>query len=389
MKGKDLIFLAFHLLLAVFSFAQTSSPFVWRNPAINDFPVIEGQAWSAEVAAPYDRFPARAEKTLNPNVWNISHSSAGLYIKFKTNASGIVIRYTVKGALDMTHMPATGVSGVDLYSIDPNGQWKWAPAVHSFGDTIEYRFSNIMVSSEFPGRDYEYRLYLPLYNTVTWLTIGVPGNSSFHFMPLSAEKPIVVYGTSIAQGACASRPGLAWTNLLSRISGYEVINLGFSGNGRLEPEVIDYLDQLDPDFFILDCLPNVADRSPDEVRQKIINAVEQMRRAHPATPIILAEHAGFGNESTNELNRTRCSNVNAALGKALADLHTRRVKGLYVLEKKAIGLDGDCFVDQVHPNDAGMMRYARAYERVIRRIARHRSPIAGASRSSAPGISPP
>ena len=158
MKGKCPTFLAFNLLLSVLSFAQASSQFVWRNPATNEFPVVEGQAWPAEVTAPYDRFPARAEKTLNPNVWNISHSSAGLYIKFKTNATSIVIRYTVKGALAMTHMPATGVSGVDLYAIDPNGQCKWAPASHSFGDTIEYRFPNIVVSSEFPGRDYEYRL---------------------------------------------------------------------------------------------------------------------------------------------------------------------------------------------------------------------------------------
>jgi len=362
---------------------QSAAPLIWWNPAGTTGILPGGRGWVQDSSHFYSRLPPDAGKAVRKEVFTLAKESAGMTLHFTSDAPAIVVEYAVGEQLQFPHMPATGVSGIDLY--DSLGQR--VTATYQFGDTVRYRFSGL-------GRpegtiSMAYTLYLPLYNTVSWLRVGVEQGHVLTPRQKPHSAMIVVYGTSIAQGACASRPGLAWTNLLSRISGYEVINLGFSGNGRLEPEVIDYLDQLDPDFFILDCLPNVADRSPDEVRQKIINAVEQMRRAHPATPIILAEHAGFGNESTNELNRTRCSNVNAALGKALADLHTRRVKGLYVLEKKAIGLDGDCFVDQVHPNDAGMMRYARAYERVIRRIARHRSPIAGASRSSAPGISPP
>jgi hypothetical protein len=79
----------FIVILLVFSFftvfAQTGT-YKWFNPVKTDFPVIEGRAWLKETAGAYDRFPARAQKSLNPNVWNISHSSAGLYIKFKTDA---------------------------------------------------------------------------------------------------------------------------------------------------------------------------------------------------------------------------------------------------------------------------------------------------------------
>ncbi|HEY8896220.1 MAG TPA: SGNH/GDSL hydrolase family protein [Niastella sp.] len=372
MKGKAPIFLAFHLLLAVFSFAQTSSPFVWRNPAVNDFPVIEGQAWPAEVAAPYDRFPARAEKTLNPNVWNISHSSAGLYIKFKTNASGIVIRYTVKDALDMTHMPATGVSGVDLYAIDPNGQWKWAPAVHSFGDTIEYRFPNIMVSSEFPGRDYEYRLYLPLYNTVTWLTIGVPGNSSFHFMPLSAEKPIVVYGTSIAQGACASRPGMAWTSILQQRLDHPLINLGFSGSGKLEPAVIDLMREIDARIYVLDCIPNLTARAginKQELENRILTAVKALKENRPDVPVLLVDHSGGADN--NMIDTAALHDFQHASEVLLLSFNKMKaagITGIYLLSNKEIGLNSSGTVDGLHPNDAGMMTYADACEKSIRTI---------------------
>ena len=139
------------------SFSQNKITYKWWNPASSSFPVIEGQAWPGEVKNPYDRFPARAEKTLNPNVWNISHSSAGLNIHFSTNASDIVVRYIVqnKGSFAMDHMPATGVSGIDLYAIDHNGKWVWAQGRFSFGDTIEYHFSNLEVDHVFAGRNCE------------------------------------------------------------------------------------------------------------------------------------------------------------------------------------------------------------------------------------------
>lgn len=372
MKGKVLIFLAFNLLLFVLSFAQAPPQFVWRNPAANDFPVVEGQAWPAEVSASYDRFPARAEKTLNPNVWNISHSSAGLYIKFKTNATSIVIRYKVKGALDMTHMPATGVSGIDLYAIDPNGKWMWAPASHSFGDTIEYRFANINVSSEFSGRDYEYRLYLPLYNTVTWLTIGVPDNSSFHFMPLSPEKPIVVYGTSIAQGACASRPGMAWTAILQQRLDRPLINLGFSGSGKLEPSVIALMREIDARLYVLDCIPNLTARAgitKQELENRILIAVKALKEHRPDVPVLLVDHSGgadIGIIDTAALHDYQ--NANEMLHHSFDKMKAAGITGIYLLSNKEIGLYSYGTVDGLHPNDAGMMAYAGAYEKSIRSI---------------------
>lgn len=363
--------IVYGLLLSVGTFSQKST-YTWRNPATNDFPVVEGQAWSAEVALPYDRFPARAEKTLNPNVWNISHSSAGLYIKFKTNATNLVVRYVVKGALAMTHMPATGVSGIDLYAIDPNGQWKWAPASHSFGDTVEYRFSNLIVSREFPGRDYEYRLYLPLYNTVNWLSIGVQGNSSFNFIPLSPEKPIVVYGTSIAQGACASRPGMAWTALLQQRMDRPLINLGFSGSGKLEPAVIALMNEIDARLYVLDCLPNLtafAGSTEQELEKRTIAAVKALKQKRPTVPVLLVDHSGGMLTSIIDTAAQRdYENASQVLHRCVDSLKLAGITDVYLLLNKEIGLSIYSTVDGVHPNDVGMMEYAAAYENIIRVI---------------------
>jgi lysophospholipase L1-like esterase len=370
MLYKVVLFFVFSCLTSYAS-SQTNA-YKWWDPATNSFPVIEGQAWPAEVAAPYDRFPARAQQILNPNVWNISHSSAGLYIKFKTGAANIVVRYVVKGELAMSHMPVTGVSGIDLYAIDPNGAVIWAPGDRSYGDTIEYRFQNLVVSSMFAGRDYEYRLYLPLYKAVEWLQIGVPEQASCIPMPLSPEKPIVVYGTSIAQGACASRPGMAWTNILQQRLDRPVINLGFSGSGKLESSVIDLMTETDARLFVLDCIPNLTTSSginASELEKRVLDAVIQLKIKRPSVPILLAEHCiDVNNNIMDTVKNNAYANANRTLQKAFSTLKKQGTKDIYYLSNKDIGFTTRSTVDGVHPNDIGMVEYANAYEKIIRAI---------------------
>ncbi|QEC79684.1 SGNH/GDSL hydrolase family protein [Mucilaginibacter ginsenosidivorax] len=351
------------------SFSQTIAGYKWEDPAKAGFAVIEGQAWPTETAGTYDRFPPRAQSSLNPNVWNISHSSAGLYIKFKTDAPNLVIRYKVKGDLAMSHMPATGVSGLDLYALDPNGKWCLAPGSFTFMDTVTYRYSNIKVSTSFPGRSYEYRLFLPLYNSVSWLQIGVPAGNNFAFMPLAKEKPVLVYGTSIAQGACASRPGLAWTAILQRELDRPVVNLGFSGSGRLEKSVIDLMAEVDAKIYVLDCMPNLTSFADAEIETRLLASIQGLKQKHPLVPILLAEHAAGNVDGLLDTGRnTDYIRVNKVLNQTYSKLIAAGEKNVYLLTNKEIGFDINSTVDGVHPNDAGMQQYARAYEKVIRAI---------------------
>ena len=85
---------------------------------------IEGKAWN-DTAAFYNRLPARAEKIVRPPVWSLSQQSAGLCLRFITDARTIHARWVLTSEeLAMPHMPATGVSGVDLY-VRTNSQWRW------------------------------------------------------------------------------------------------------------------------------------------------------------------------------------------------------------------------------------------------------------------------
>jgi lysophospholipase L1-like esterase len=312
--------------------------------------VIEGQGW--RTAGTYDRLPAKAEKTVPEKVWNLSKQSAGLSVRFRTPAPEITVRYVVSGKLDMPHMPATGASGVDLYSIDPDGEWKWSAARYSFGDTITYLYTNM---SKEVG---EYRLYLPLYNTVKWLEIDTQGPDTIQWLPLRQEKPIVIYGTSIAQGACASRPGHAWTSLLDRMLDRPVINLGFAGNGKLDAPVTSLLTDIDAKIYVLDCLPNISGLPPAEITERVLAAVKQIRKVRPHTPILLAEHGHTAG--------------NAALEVAYEQLLLAGEKQLYLLTAAQLGLGKESTVDGTHPNDTGMQEYADAYAKRLREIFHER-----------------
>lgn len=234
---------------------QTKIELKWWNPADSKIYAIQGQGWHSELAEPYDRLPIRVRnKLLLEPVWRLSRESAGLIIRFRTNAEEIHVRYAVSFKLRISIMPATGVSGVDLYSLDKSGHWVWHSGNYSFGDTITYDFSHLQRGN---SSTRNYYLYLPLYNHVRWLEIGIPQKAKLVPQSPSTKRPIVVYGTSIAQGAAASRPGLAWPAILGRQLHRPVINLGFSGHGRLEPPIIDLMKELNAKIYILDCMPNM------------------------------------------------------------------------------------------------------------------------------------
>lgn len=365
-----LILLSFNKLAAL---AQSPAEYTWWNPTQSDQPVIEGQGWSgAALQHPYDRLPAPAEQRVRKEVWSLSHDGAGLMIRFRASTDQVVIRYTAgRKQTALPHMPATGVSGVDLYAVNSDGDYLWCAGKYTFGDTIQYRFTNLEPNDPQHKKGREYRLYLPLYNSVKWLEIGVPNGVTLTPLPVRPDKPIVIYGTSIAQGACASRPGMAWTSILGRKLDRPIINLGFSGNGRLEKEVVDFLPEIDAKLYVLDCLPNLIATvgiKPDTIKARIIQSVKTLRQRRPATPILLVEHAGYTEGGINPTRKQLYTEVNELMQQAYTQLLNEGTEQLYLLSKSAINLDIDAMVDGTHPTDLGMQQYADAYERMIRPI---------------------
>lgn len=336
--------------------------FRWWNPAESTFPVIRGQAWPNEVLHPYDRLPARARDEVNPSVWKQSQDAAGLTIRFHANAASIRVRYTVSEELYRPHIPETGKSGLDLYAIDKNGTWTWTPAWFSFGDTIEYRFNALPHE-----QTREYCLYLPYYNHVNWLEIGVPDDAEMRPIPAGHLAPIVVYGTSIAQGTAAPRPGLTWVAVLGRRLNAPVVNLGFAGCGRLDTPVIRLMAELDAKLYVLDCLPNLS--GTERIKTRLSDAVKILQQKRPKVPILIVDHADAHVVSLNANQLQRYRAVNKASRETYELLQQAGAKNIYYLSADSIGLNASSMAsDGVHPNAAGMEFYAKAYENAIRKI---------------------
>ncbi len=368
MNMKLTIILTFYTaFLYNVAFSQNTKEYKTWNPASDSLKVLEGQGWPREVKNYYDRLPARAEQTVRKEVWDLSGHTAGLLLRFRANADEIIVKYAVGGNLQMPHMPATGVSGIDMYAKNSDGKWLWCAGNYSFGDTITYRFTRLLSKDQY-GNTFEYNLYLPLYNSVKWMEISVRKESVFTPLVVRKEKPIVVYGTSIAQGGCATRPGLGWTSILSRKLDRPIINLAFSGNGRLEKEVISLAAELDASLFVLDCLPNLTGYPATDVKKRITESVRELQSKRPGIPILLTEHDSYTDEEMYPAKKKEYQDVNIALREVFDSLSAKGVKNIYYLAKNEINQDIETMVDGVHPNDIGMMRYADAYEKAVRTI---------------------
>ncbi len=308
----------------------------------------------------FDRLPASAKDMVTSNVWNLSRDSAGMMVRFKTDSPSVHVHYKVsKSNLGMPHMPATGVSGVDLYARDEDGKWKWVQVAKPATQEVKAE----IIKGLAPGMR-EYAAYLPLYNGVEFLSIGVEKNAKFEGLA-PRPKPIVFYGTSITHGACASRPGMVHTAIIGRKLDMPVVNLGFSGNGKMDEAVGKFLVQVDAAAYVIDCLPNMQ---PADVTAKCEPLVKQLRATKPDTPIILVEDRRFTNDWITPAKQKFHTENHAALRAAYERLQQAGIKNLYYIEgDKLYGDDTEGATDASHANDLGFMRQADIFLPVIKK----------------------
>ena len=324
---------------------------------------IEGRGWDAEQTEKYfDRLPQSAKGEVRGPVWSLSRHSAGMLARFRTNANRIWVDYKLTSSkLALPHMPATGVSGVDLYAADAKGQSRWVAVSRPTSQNVK----TLLVGNLLPG-ERDYTLYLPLYNGTDFLRIGVPTGAAFEPIAPRTAKPIVFYGTSITHGACASRPGMPHPAILGRRLDRPVINLGFSGNGKMEQEVGKYLAELDPVVYVIDCLPNMVGQ---EVAARAEPLVRQLRKARPKTPIVLVEDRTYANAGFVSGSQKRHDDSRAALRSAYERLVADGFEQIeYVKGESLLGEDRDDTTDGSHPSDLGFYRHANAMEGVLRKL---------------------
>lgn len=323
---------------------------------------IEGKGWT-DTKTPYDRLPVRAEKQVPEAVWFRSMNSAGLRVSFATDSTMIVVRWKLRHpSLSSPYLSSMGVAGLDLY-LREGDKWLWAatkpPKV--FPETTETLLRDLSPNLR------EYMLYLPSYNGIEKLEIGVVQGSKFgKTVDKRSEKPIVFYGTSIVQGMASSRPGMTYVAQLGRRLDRQVINLGFSGNCRMETSLAELLAELDPSAYVIDCLPNMA---PKEIAERTIPLIKRIRESRPSTPIVLVENLAYSQTLWNPTVQKSVNMKNKVLSDAFAKLKAEGITNLYYVRGgNLLTGDGNSTVDGVHPTDLGFTQIADALEPVLRSV---------------------
>ena len=299
----------------------------------------------------------------------LADNTAGVMLRFRSDTSVIKIQVKLK-PWDETfgwHMPQSGSAGFDLY-IGCGLTKIFAGSTRCpFGST-EYEME--IFKTENGGVMREYILNFPLYSGVKSLMIGLSENAEIQPpTPWKDPRPVVVYGTSIQQGGCASRPGMCHTNQMSRMLDRPFLNLGFSGAGKGEPEMAELLAEInDPAMYVLDYDANMG---PTSLKETLPVFIDILRKKHPETPILLVSRLPMKNEfltqSAYAPYRQELTEVH------LSELSRRRKAGdlnIHFLDGSTLyGPDpSECTVDGTHSNDLGMYFIAKTMAPVIERI---------------------
>lgn len=317
----------------------------------------------SDMEGSFDRLPAKLNGKTRPPVWSLSKNCSGLALRFRTNSKVIAARWEVTKDATMNHFAPSGIKGVDLYGYK-EGKWLFVNSGRPTG-----KKTTATIISNMAGEEVEYLLYLPLYDGLVSLEIGVSASAEITNPQINSpqkEKPVVFYGTSITQGGCASRAGMAYPNILSRMLDRETINLGFSGNGQLDLEIADAMADIDASCFVIDCLPNVT---VDQMKEKYARFLEIIREKRPNVPILMVESILFPHRYFDQKTDALLQQKNATLKKIYLELKKGGDNHLYYQSAdQLIGTDSEATVDGVHLTDLGFLRMSEQLYPVIREL---------------------
>ena len=311
----------------------------------------------------YERLPASLEGKVRLPVWNLSKNCSGLAVRFRTNSPIIAAKWEVTDDLVMNHFSPSGIKGLDLYCLK-NGKWQFVNSARP-----EKKVTNAIIIENMIGQEMEYMLYLPLYDGLVSLEIGIKSNSAIENPQVNSprrEKPVVFYGTSITQGGCVSRAGMAYPNQLSRMLNRQTINLGFSGNGQLDFEIAEAMAEIDASCIVIDCLPNV---SVSKMKEKYLHFLEIIRKKKPNVPVLIVENIFFPNMYFDQDIYHLIQEKNRALQQIFNQQKKKGDKNVFYLNAdKLIGTDNEVTVDGVHLTDLGSYRISQNFYPLIRKL---------------------
>lgn len=335
---------------------------------------IINHAFAGETERTYARLPRYVKDSIpeGRELWDRQQCSSGIGVRFATNSTRIGCKYTLYWDTHMIHMADTGLKGTDLYILEGDSVWRHINTNRPYVKKDENGNKTKLVESTYvsnlDGKMHEYVIYFPLYDGIEDFSVKVDSGAVItKGSPevINANRRIVAYGTSILQGGCASRTGMAATNIIGRELNCEVVNLGFSGEGKQDTYIARAMATIpDVDVFLLDPVPNCTEMMCDTLTY---NFVKTLRALRPDVPIVMLEGPIYPYARYDSFFGKYLPKKNNAFRRNYERLKAENPNNLYYVTSE--GLDGpedDGTVDGIHLTDLGFLHYANKMIPILR-----------------------
>jgi len=304
----------------------------------------------------YCRLPEEVGLNTNDGVKTLFKNTAGGRIRFRTNSSRIAIHVESDYIYSARHITDIGASGIDVYC-EIDGKYRFAGTYHNHKQDFGHEG---LITLAGPRQEREIMIHMPNYSNVVNFYIGLENGSTLdHGKKYLPGKPIVYYGSSITQGGCASRPGNAYTHIISINNNRDFINLGFSGSGRGEEIMANHIASLEMSAFVMDYDWNAP--TPEHLEATHEKFFKIIREKHPEIPVIFVTKPDYHTDEyrggDSIVSAKRRDIIYRTYSNALnsGDKNVKFIDGACLFN----GMNPDaCTVDGCHPNDLGFMRMA-------------------------------
>ncbi len=345
---------------------QFNVPIRWMSP--EEAPIqLVGFPWFQQEGL-YRRLPQSPTHLIPAAVDQLADCTSGGQIRFQTTSAKLFIKVELAGASDMYHMPATGQSGFDCYIGGP-GEQKYISTTRFDHKQTSYSVQ-LFDLSQLDTQMRMITLNFPLYQGVQKIEIGIDPDADLAApVSFSDDRRVIVYGTSITQGGCAARPGMSYTNILSRYINHEFINLGFSGNGRGEPELAHIISQIErPALLVLDYEANVGE--PANLQQTLPEFIRIYRETHSDIPILVLSRILYAKDRFDAALTKLCDDRREIARHTVQVYQNAGDSNIEFYDGTDLLGDDyeECTVDGVHPTDLGFIRMANGLHPLLRRL---------------------
>ncbi len=300
----------------------------------------------------YRRMPKSVTDRVSPEVEELSLNTAGGRVRFVTDSPYIILKAKLPDTANFGHMTKANMCGFDMYFYKDGTEVYEKTVIPPLSFNGGYENAYDVLEDFVEEGERTVTVNFPLYGYVYEVYIGIKEGSVLKPAPdYKIENPIVYYGSSITQGGCSSRPGLSYQGHISRRYDANYVNLGFSGNGKGETAVAEYIASLDMSAFVFDYDHNSPNNEHYAATHEPFFKI--VRAAHPDIPVIFMTRPRIRLEKS-EIERVEIARKTYLNAVSAGDKNVYFIDGRELMEYA--GKDGT--VDRCHPNDLGFYSMA-------------------------------